>query len=252
MSDADFLKGKVAVVTGGSRGIGRAIVLMLAKAGCQVAFNYQSRREAADKLEEEVKDYGGKARASCVDVRDFEAVKLWIGDVKEEFGQLDILINNAGIIIDKALMLMSREDWGKVIDTNLNGMFNVSRACIVAFLKQKKGDVVNISSVSGVIGLPRQTNYSAAKGGMNAFTKSLAKEVAAYGVRVNAVAPGFIETDILSDLTEKQREEITQSVPLGRIGDVEDVADCVKFLLSPESQYIIGQIIQIDGGLAIR
>jgi 3-oxoacyl-[acyl-carrier protein] reductase len=246
------LKNKVALVTGGSRGIGRAIVLMLAQQGCNVAFSYNKNKDAASALEKEAQKLGVKCKASAVDVRDFAAVKTWVDKTREEFGQLDILINNAGIIIDKALMLMSEEDWDQVIETNLNGVFHAARACIVTFLKQKSGDIINISSVSGVIGLPRQTNYSATKGGINAFTKALAKEVAAYGVRVNAVAPGFIETDILSNFTEVQREQIMNMIPLGRIGQVEDVANCVKFLLSDGAAYMTGQIIQVDGGLAIR
>jgi 3-oxoacyl-[acyl-carrier protein] reductase len=165
---------------------------------------------------------------------------------------LDILINNAGIIRDKALMMMTEEDWQTVIQTNLTGMFNASRACIVSFLKQKQGDIINISSVSGITGLARQTNYSASKGGMNAFTKALAKETAAYGVRVNAVAPGFIETDILSGLSEEQKNDIIRRIPLGRVGSPEDVAQGVKFLLSPEAAYMTGQILVVDGGLAIR
>jgi len=247
-----MLKDKVAVVTGGSRGIGRAIVLALAKEGCQVAFNYLSSAQKAEELKAEVENCGVKCLASQIDVRDLAAVKTWIDGVKGELGGLDILINNAGIIRDKALMMMTAEDWQEVIDTNLTGMFNVSRSCIVTFLKQKSGRIINISSVSGLIGLPRQVNYSAAKGGMNSFTKALAKETAAYGVLVNAVAPGFIETDILSDLSEEQRAEINQTVPLGRIGDVEDVAKSVLFLLSPLADYITGQIITVDGGLAIR
>jgi 3-oxoacyl-[acyl-carrier protein] reductase len=246
------LKDKVAIVTGGSRGIGRAIVLMLAQEGCHVAFNYKSNKDAAAALVKEVKKFGAKAEASCVDVKDFKAVKEWVDKTKEKFGRLDILVNNAGIIIDKALMLMTPEDWGQVIDTNLTGMFNASRACVVTFLKQKSGDIINISSVSGVVGLPRQTNYSASKGGMNAFTKSLAKEVAGYGVRVNAVAPGFIETDILSGLSQEQKQQIIDNIPLGRLGSAQEVSACVKFLLSEEARYMIGQIIQIDGGLAIR
>jgi len=243
---------QVAVVTGGSRGIGRAIVLKLAGLGYDVAFNYAKSQDAAKVLEKEVKAKGVQCKASCVDIKDFQSVKNWIDETKEVFGQIDVIVNNAGIIVDKALMLMTQEDWNVVIETNLNGMFNATRACIVAFLKQKKGDVINISSVSGLVGLPRQTNYSATKGGMNAFTKSLAREVAAYGVRVNAIAPGFIETDILSGLTDEQREQLINKIPLGRIGAVEDVANCVKFLLGKNAQYITGQIIQIDGGLAIH
>ena len=246
------LSGKVAVVTGASRGIGRALAIMLGEQGCHVAFNYQKSKDAAIDLENELKDKGVKAKASCVDIKDFEGVKKWIDQTKEEFGRLDILINNAGIIADKALMLMTKEDWQSVIDTNLTGVFNASRACIVTFLKQKSGDIINISSVSGLIGLPRQTNYSATKGGINAFTKALAKEVAAYGIRVNAVAPGYIETEILSAMSQEQREKILEAIPQGKIGTPEDVANCVKFLLGESAAYITGQIIQIDGGLAIR
>ena len=246
------LEGKVALVTGGSRGIGRAIVLMLAKMGCRVAFSYQQSKDCALTLEDEIKKIGAEAVASCVDVRNFIQVKIWVEETKEKLGGLDVLINNAGVIRDKALMLMSPEDWQIVVDTNLTGMFNASRACIVTFLKQKSGSIVNISSISGVIGLPRQTNYSATKGGINAFTKALAKEVAAYGIRVNAVAPGFIETDILSGFNEEQKMKITETIPLGRIGSVNDVANCVKFLLGERAQYITGQVIHVDGGLAIR
>jgi len=247
-----YLKEKVAVVTGGSRGIGRAIVRMLAREGCAVAFSYQSSEEAALSLEKEVQELGIPCAASRVDVKDFNQVKSWIEATKEKFGKIDILINNAGIIRDKALMLMSPEDWEAVLETNLTGVFNASRSCIVAFMKQKSGAIVNISSVSGVIGLPRQINYSASKGGVNAFTKALAKEVAAYGIRVNAVAPGFIETDILSGFSEEKKQEILKAIPLGRIGSVDDVAHCVKFLLSEQAQYITGQIIQVDGGLVMR
>ena len=247
-----FLKNKAAVVTGGSRGIGRSIVLMLAQNGCHVAFNYHTSAEEAKKVEQEAKKFGVDCKASRVDIKDFESVKTWIEEVKKDFGRLDILINNAGIISDKALMLMSPEDWQTVVDTNLTGVFNAARCCIVTFLKQKKGDIINISSVSGLIGLPRQVNYSAAKGGINAFTKALAKEVAAYGVRVNAVAPGYIETEILANFSPEQKEKILEDIPLGRLGTVEDVANCVKFLLSEDAQYITGQIITLDGGLAMR
>ncbi len=246
------LKDKVAVVTGGTRGIGRAIVAMLAQSGCQVAFNYQKNKEAALALEEELKKIGCRSQSRCVDMKDFEAVKSWIEEIKKQFGRIDILVNNAGMIIDKALMLMGREDWDQVIDTNLGGLFNVSRAVIVSFLKQKSGDIVNISSVSGLIGLSRQTNYSASKGGVNSFTKALAKEVAAYGIRVNAVAPGFIATEMLEGFNEEQKNQILKEIPLGRLGSVHDVANCVKFLLSPQAQYITGQVICVDGGMTMR
>lgn len=247
-----ILKNQVAIVTGASRGIGRAIVLKLASLGVHVAFNYAKNKDAAGSLEKEVKKMGVQCQGACVDIKDFNEVKKWIDGVKDHFGQIDILINNAGIINDKALMLMSPEDWQQVIDTNLNGMFNSARACIITFLKQKSGQIINISSVSGLIGLPRQTNYAASKGAMNAFTKSLAKETAGYGIRVNAIAPGFIETDMLSEFKEEQKKQILDMVPLGRLGTPEDVAGCVEFLLSKHAQYITGQIIQIDGGLAIR
>lgn len=246
------LQGKVAIVTGGSRGIGRAIVLMLAKEGCHVAFNYHQSEKQAKELESEVRKLGVKCFASQVDIKNFSKVKAWIDEVKEKLGQLDILVNNAGIVIDKALMLMSQEDWQEVVDTNLTGVFNASRSVIVTFLKQKNGDIINISSVAGLVGLARQVNYSSTKGGVNAFTKALAKEVAAYGVKVNAVAPGYIDTDILSGMGGDQKEKIIESIPLGKLGRPEDVANCVKFLLSEQARYITGQIIQVDGGLAIR
>ena len=246
------LKGKVALVTGGSRGIGRAIVMMLAQNGCHVAFNYHSQEDKAKNLEEDARKYKVKCTASKVDVKDFEKVKAWVEKTKESLGQLDILVNNAGTVSDKALMLMAKEDWQQVLDTNLTGVFNAARAAIVTFMKQKSGDIVNISSVSGNIGLPRQVNYSASKGGVNAFTKALAKEVASYGIRVNAVAPGYIDTDILSGLSREQKEKILKAIPLGRLGQADDIARCVKFLLSEEARYVTGQVIKVDGGLAMR
>lgn len=246
------LKGKVAIVTGGARGIGRTIVESLAKRGCDVAFNYSKSQDIALELENEIKNTGVRCKAFGVDIKDFEGVKQWIGQVKEEFGRIDILINNAGIVSDKPLMMMSKDNWDQVLRTNLDGMFNASRACIVSFMKQKSGNIINISSVSGIFGLPGQTNYSASKGGMNAFTKALAKEVAGFGIRVNAVAPGFIETEILSHFTEEQKKQIIGRIPLQRIGTPQDVANCVEFLLSDHASYMTGHIIQVDGGLAIR
>jgi 3-oxoacyl-[acyl-carrier protein] reductase len=246
-----IFKDKHAIVTGASRGIGRAIVLMLAQEGCHVAFNYHKAQDQARQLEDEARKFGVHCQGICVDIKDFLSVKKWIETVRSEFGGLDILINNAGITRDKALMLMDPTDWQEVMDTNLNGMFYTTRLCITTFLKQKSGCVVNISSISGKIGLARQTNYSASKGAMDAFTKALAKEVAAYNVRVNAVAPGYINTDILGQLPKEARETLAQKIPLGRLGTPEEVAACVKFLLSDQAQYITGQIIQMDGGLAI-
>lgn len=247
-----FLNGKSAIVTGASRGIGRAIALRLADLGANVAFNYQSSQDQALTLQKEISQKGVQSSASQVDIKDFVQVKQWVDNVRSDFGRVDILINNAGIIRDKALMMMTPDDWQQVIDTNLTGVFNTSRACIVNFMKQKNGQIVNISSVSGVIGLPRQVNYSASKGGINAFTKALAKEVAAYGIRVNAVAPGFIETEILSGFSPEQKAKIVESVPMGRIGSVEDVAGVIEYLLSDWASYVTGQVIVVDGGLAIR
>lgn len=247
-----ILKDQTAVVTGASRGIGRAIAIKLAGLGANVAFNYQSSAEQALSLEKELAACGVKAKGSCVDIKNFEQVRSWIEATKNEFGGLDILVNNAGIIRDKALMMMSPDDWHQVIETNLTGVFNATRACIVTFMKQKKGSVINISSVSGVVGLPRQVNYSASKGGINAFTKALAKEVAAFGVRVNAVAPGFIETEILSGFNEEQKKRILEAIPLSRIGSVDDATGVVEYLLSDAAGYVTGQVIVVDGGLAIR
>ncbi|MDP2939374.1 MAG: 3-oxoacyl-[acyl-carrier-protein] reductase [Candidatus Omnitrophota bacterium] len=246
------LKGKVAIVTGGSRGIGREIVLALAKKGCFIAFNYFKNESLAESLIKEVKSLNTKAIARMVDIRDFEKVKLWVEDVKREFGQLDILINNAGIINDKALMLMEPVDWQEVIKINLIGVFNVTRACIVTFLKQKSGNIVNISSVSGITGTNRQTNYSASKAGIIGFTKSLAKEVAAFNIKVNAVAPGYIETDMLSNLKEDYKQQLLNSIPMNRFGKSAEVANVVLFLLSQQASYITGQVIVVDGGLSMK
>lgn len=245
------LKNKVAIISGASRGIGRAIALELGREGAHIAFNYLKSKSEAQALEEELKALGVKVKASCVDISDFDAVSIWVKEAKEFFGGLDILINNAGIIIDKALVFMEKEDWRKVIDTNLNGLYNLTHAAITGFLKQKSGNIVNITSVSGIIGLPRQTNYAASKAGIIGFTKSLAREVAGYNIRVNAVAAGFIETDMTKELKESFKNEMLKQIPLARFGQPEEVAKTVKFLLSEEANYITGQTIIIDGGLSM-
>jgi len=244
-------KDKVAIVTGGTRGIGRAIVLMLAQEGADVAFTYLKSSNEADTLAAEVKKFGMKALGAQTDVRDYDSAKELVEKVKREFGKLDILVNNAGITRDKALMMMTKEDWHDVIDTNLTGMFNVTRNSIITFLKQKSGCIVNVSSVTGVVGMARQTNYAASKSGIIGFTKSLAKECAPYAIRVNAVAPGFIETDMLSGLKEEYRNQVKEHIPLGRFGTAAEVASAVKFLLSDAAEFITGQVLILDGGLSI-
>lgn len=241
----------VALVTGGSRGIGRAVVKAVCEQGADCAFTYSRDRAAADLLVDEVGRMGRKALAVQLDVRDFEGAKSLVESVRNEFGRLDILVNNAGITRDKSLLAMGRDDWCDVIDTNLTGVFNTTRACIITFLKQKSGNIVNVSSVSGVHPLPGQANYSAAKAGVIGFTKSLAREVAAYNIRVNAVAPGFIDTEMTAELAEKTRERFLKMIPLGRFGTAEEVAHVVLFLLTDASRYITGQTLQLDGGLGI-
>lgn len=247
-----LFKDKVAIVTGGSRGIGRSLVLMLAEEGADVAFTYAKSVQEAEALSAQVKQSGRRALALQMDAADFDKAKELIEEVKAGLGRLDLLVNNAGIIKDKALMMMTKEDWLSVIDTNLNGTFNVTRNAIVTFLKQKSGAIVNITSVSGVAGMSRQTNYAASKAGIIGFTKSLAREVAPYNIRVNAVAPGFIETDMLAGLKEEFKEELKKRIPLSRLGRVEDVAGAVKFLLSDAAGFITGQTIIVDGGLFIQ
>ena len=247
----NLLCDKVAIVTGGTRGIGRSIVIAFAKEGADSAFTYVKNQALADSLVDEVKKIGRRALSVQMDVRDFESAKFFVNRVKEEFGKIDILVNNAGITRDRSLMMMTKEDWSDVIDTDLTGVFNTTRACIITFLKQKSGNIVNISSVSGIHPMPGQVNYAAAKAGIIGFTKSLAKEAAPYHIRVNAIAPGFIETDMTAVLGEKYRKQLNELIPLGRFGTPEEVARVVLFLVSDKSQYITGQVIQIDGGMGI-
>lgn len=246
-----MLSDKVAIVTGGSRGIGCSIVKAICRNGAHCVFTYTKNQELADSLVKELEKSEARTLAVQLDVRDFEGSKLLVERVKQEFGRLDILVNNAGITRDKSLMMMDKEDWNAVIETDLTGVFNTTRACITTFLRQKSGNIVNVSSVSGIHPLPGQVNYASAKAGVIGFTKALAKEIAPYNIRVNAVAPGFIETDMTSALNEKYKQRLNDSIPLKRFGIPDEVASAVLFLLSDESRYITGETIQIDGGLGI-
>ena len=246
-----LLKNKIAIISGASRGIGRAIALELAREGANIAFNYLKSKPEAQGLEEELIALGVKAKASQVDISDFDAVSIWVKETKELFGGLDIVINNAGIIKDMALMFMEKADWQEVIDTNLGGVFNLTRAAITGFMKEKSGNIINISSVSGIVGVAKQTNYAASKAGIIGFTKSLAKEVGAYNIRVNAVAAGFIETDMTKGLKDLYKNEMLKQIPFGRFGKPEEVAKAVKFLASEEARYITGEVIVVDGGLTM-
>ena len=245
------LKNKTAIISGASRGIGRAIAVELAGEGANISFNFLKSSNEAESLEKEINALGVKAKAFQVDIKNYDAVKAWADKTVELFGGIDIVVNNAGVIKDRALALMEPGDWHEVINTNLNGTFNLTRASIVPFIKQKSGVIVNIASVSGVVGIPRQTNYSASKAGIIGFTKSLAKEVAPYNIRVNAVAPGFIETGMLENLKEEYKSQIIKQTPLARMGKPEEVAKAVKFLVSEQANYITGQVIIIDGGMSL-
>jgi 3-oxoacyl-[acyl-carrier protein] reductase len=243
------LEGQVILVTGGSRGIGRAIVEEVSRQGASVCFTYAHTTALAEELAHRLTAEGRQASAMQADVRDFGRARDVVVETLERFGRLDGLVNNAGIVQDKALMLMDPGDWRDVIETNLTGVFNYCRAAIVTFMKQRAGRIVNITSVSGLAGMARQVNYSASKAGMIGLTKALAREVAGYGIRVNAVAPGYIETDMTNSLGEQQRGEAQKRIPLGRFGRPEEVSQVVAMLLSDASSYITGQVVAVEGGL---
>ncbi|MBU1086521.1 MAG: 3-oxoacyl-[acyl-carrier-protein] reductase [Candidatus Omnitrophica bacterium] len=245
------LKDKIAVVTGGTRGIGKAIVQTLARQGACVLFTYLNSDAKAQELEASLTKENLKAKGFKVDVKDFEQVNAFKEQILDKYRTVNILVNNAGIIRDKALAMMSPEEWAEVIDTNLTGVFNVTKCFAVTFMKQRQGNIINISSLSGIIGISRQTNYSASKGGMIAFSKALAKEVATFNVRVNVVAPGFITTDMTSNLKEDYLKHVIPQIPLARFGTSEEVASVVLFLATDKSDYITGQVIRVDGGLGM-
>lgn len=244
-------KGKTVVISGGSRGIGRACVLAFAGEGANVIFTYSSSMKEASALKTEAEFFGSKCLAIKADAGNYEDAKTVIEETMKLFSKLDILINNAGITRDKALMMMTNEDWNDVIDVNLNGVYNLSRAAITTMLKQKEGNIINISSIAGITGLARQTNYCASKAGIIGFSKALAKEVASYGVRVNCICPGYIETDMISFMKDDQKKTALGQIPAKRFGKPDEVAELCLFLASESSRYIIGETIRIDGGLAI-
>lgn len=244
--------GKTALVTGAARGIGKEIVLKLAQEGYDVAINYRTMSDELENLRTEIEsDFGVKCIFVQGNVANFEDAEKMVNETKESFGKIDVLVNNAGITKDGLLMRMAKEDFESVIDVNLVGTFNVTRNVVPIMVKQKSGRIINISSVVGVAGNAGQTNYSASKAGIIGFTKSLAREVASRNILVNAVAPGFIATDMTSVLTDAQKEGINSQIPLKRMGTATDVANLVKFLASDEASYITGQVVNVDGGMVM-
>jgi 3-oxoacyl-[acyl-carrier protein] reductase len=245
------LEGRTAIVTGAARGIGRAISLELGRCGCSIAFNYFRSEANALNLVRELEAMGRQVYSVRADVIDFESANALVRQVKERFGSVDYLVNNAGIIRDKLILRMSESDWDDVINTNLKGTFNFSKAVSAVMAKARFGSILSIASVSGIVGSAGQVNYSASKAGMIGLTKSLARELAGRNVTVNALALGFIDTEMTRGLAEDYRAQLLNAIPLKRFGDVEEIAKIAVFMLSDEARYITGQVLQIDGGLAI-
>ena len=246
-----LLDGKTALVTGASRGIGRAIALRLAAEGASVAINYAGNTAKAEETKAAIEAAGGKAALFQADVSDSAQVEQMVAAVMEAFGTIDILVNNAGITRDGLLMRMKEEDFDAVLDTNLKGIFHVTKAVSKLMMKKRAGRIVNMASVVGIMGNAGQTNYAAAKAGVIGFTKSAAREFAARGITVNAVAPGFIATDMTAAMPEKAKEMTLAAIPLRRMGEPEDVANAVAFLVSDQASYITGQVVKVDGGMVM-
>ena len=246
-----MLEGKIALVTGAAKGIGRAIALALAADGATVVVNYNGSKERAEQVVEEIKALGADGMAYQCNVADTAATADMVKEVIKTYGKLDILVNNAGITRDNLIMKMSEEDFDAVIDANLKGCYNTIKAVSRQMLKQRAGRIINITSVSGILGNAGQANYAASKAGIIGLTKTMARELASRGITVNAVAPGFVDTDMTQVLPENVKEAATAQIPLGRFGKPEDIANMVAYLASEKASYITGQIISVDGGMAI-
>ena len=246
---ATALSGQVALVTGGGRGIGRAVSLQLASMGAAVAVNYSRSADAANEVVSEIEKAGGKAIAVCFDVADEASVDAGFKEIVGALGGLDILVNNAGIALDSLILRMKADDWRRTIDVNLSGSFFCSKAASKLMLKARRGRIINISSVIGEMGNAGQSAYSASKSGIFGLTKSLARELGSRGITVNAITPGFIVTDMTSGMTEEQVAALVAGIPLGKLGQPEDVAELVGFLASPQAGYITGEIVAVNGGM---
>ncbi|NIP41180.1 MAG: 3-oxoacyl-[acyl-carrier-protein] reductase [candidate division Zixibacteria bacterium] len=245
------LEDKVAIVTGASRGIGRAIAIELARRGATVVINYNRSKEAADQVQTKISEFGGNSILYQADVSNFEQAQNLVKSTINELGTLDILVNNAGITRDKLFPMMSEEDWDIVQDINIKGTFNCSKAAVRHMMRKRSGRIINITSVAGQMGNPGQTNYSASKAAQIGFTKALAREIAARNITVNAIAAGYIDTEIWDVVSEEIQEGILQLIPLGRKGEPEEIANLTAFLASDQAAYITGQVIGVDGGMAM-